>query len=120
MDNAIQSAGDMAVAQAQTSAPSLARMGAGGNVDKAAQDFEAMFISQMLEPMFETIGTDPTFGGGHGEEIMRSFLVQEYGKIAAKGSHFGIAAMVKGEMIRAQANNNPASKAKGGSNANAQ
>jgi peptidoglycan hydrolase FlgJ len=85
-----------------------------------SQDFEAMFVSQMLQPMFETVGTDPVFGGGHGEEIMRSFLVQEYGKIVAKSGHLGIAAMVKGEMIRSQAANNPASKTKGDSNATAQ
>ncbi|HEU0117845.1 MAG TPA: rod-binding protein, partial [Alphaproteobacteria bacterium] len=44
----------------------------------------------------------PVFGGGHGEQVMRSFLVQEYGKIASKGGHLGIAAAVKNEMIKAQ------------------
>jgi len=53
-------------------------------IDKTAQDFEAMFATQMLQPMFETVQVDGTFGGGHGEEVMRSFMMQEYGKIIAK------------------------------------
>ena len=73
-----------------------------GNIDKTAQDFEAMFATQMLHPMFEGITVDPTFGGGHGEEVMRSFMLQEYGKLLAKGGRLGIAAQVKSEMLRAQ------------------
>jgi hypothetical protein len=42
------------------------------------------------------------FGGGHGEEVMRGFLVQEYGKMIANKSHLGIADAVRAEMIRAQ------------------
>lgn len=107
MDNSIQSMADMAATQGTAPAPN-GKIPANGNIDKAAGDFEAMFMSQMLQPMFETVDVDSEFGGGHGEEIMRSFLVQEYGKIAAKSGHLGIASMVKNEMIRAQATNNPA------------
>ncbi|MGL1465890.1 rod-binding protein, partial [Vibrio parahaemolyticus] len=60
------------------------------------------FMSQMLQPMFETMDVNPLFGGGEGEKVMRSFLVQEYGKIASKNSTFGIADAVKKEMIHAQ------------------
>jgi Rod binding domain-containing protein len=101
MDAGLQNIGDLAITQ---SAPvNLARMpGKGGNVDKASQDFEGMFMTQMLQPMFEGLDVDPVFGGGQGEKVMRSFLVQEYGKIMSKGGHLGIAAAVKNEMIRAQ------------------
>jgi len=102
MDSAIQNMGDNAVLQ--SSAVKLnKRLPANGNIDKTSKDFESMFMSQMLQPMFEGVGVDPTFGGGHGEQIMRTFLVQEYGKIASKGSHLGIADAVKSEMIKAQA-----------------
>ncbi|HEU0118526.1 MAG TPA: chemotaxis protein, partial [Alphaproteobacteria bacterium] len=77
MDTGIQSVGDMAVMQ--SSSPQQLAKGA-ANVDKTSQDFESMFMSQMLQPMFDTIDVDPVFGGGHGEQVMRSFLVQEYGK----------------------------------------
>jgi Rod binding domain-containing protein len=72
------------------------------NIDKAANDFEAMFATQLLQPMFEGLKVNETFGGGHGEEVMKSFLLQEYGKILAKTGKLGIAPQVKAEMLRAQ------------------
>jgi peptidoglycan hydrolase FlgJ len=99
MDSALQSIGDTAVSQATASKMAV---GANTNIDKAANDFEGMFLTQMLQPMFETVPVDSEFGGGHGEEVMRSFLVQEYGKIVAKSGTINIAAAVKNEMIRAQ------------------
>ncbi len=111
MDSAVQNAGDIAVTQSQYVAPHLSRLGSGGNIDKTAKDFEGMFMSQMLQPMFEGMNVDKTFGGGNGEKIMRGMLVQEYGKIASKGTHLGIADAVKSEMIRAQ---NATSKTSGG------
>ena len=103
MDGALQAFGDIALQQA--SAPrlggNLSSMGA-KNIDKASKDFEGMFMTQMLQPMFEGIKPDELFGGGHGEEVMRSFMLQEYGKIIAKNGHLGIADAVKSEMIRAQ------------------
>lgn len=104
MDTAIQSTTDMAAMQ-MTPAPSALATGlrSGADIDKSAKDFEAMFVTQMLQPMFEGISPDPTFGGGNGEEIMRTFLLQEYGKIAAQSGQLGIATAVKNEMIKAQA-----------------
>ena len=99
MDNALQSIGDTAITQATASKVTA---GANTNIDKAANDFEGMFLTQMLQPMFETVPVDSEFGGGHGEEVMRSFLVQEYGKIVAKSGTINIAAAVKNEMIHAQ------------------
>ena len=104
MSSSIQSAGDLAITQSM--GPSLAvravRPSAGAGIEKAAQDFEGMFMSQMLQPMFDTVGVDPLFGGGHGEEMMRSFLVQEYGKVMANNTNFGITAAVRDELVRAQ------------------
>lgn len=88
----------------------LAKAGANANVDAAAQDFEAMFATQLLKPMFDTVPVNGVFGGGHGEEVMRTFLLQEYGKMIAKTGCLGIAHQVKGEMLRAQEN----AKARGG------
>ena len=44
---------------------------------QAAQEFEAMFATQMLAPVMESVDVDENFGGGHGEEVFRSMLVQE-------------------------------------------
>lgn len=71
-------------------------------IDKASKEFEGMFISEMLNHMFEGIEVDPEFGGGHGEEMFRSMLVQEYGKQIAQGPGIGIASKVKEAMIAMQ------------------
>ena len=53
---------------------------------KTAQQFEGVLISQMLNEMFEGIKTDGMFGGGPGEEMFRSLMIDEYGKqVAAQG-----------------------------------
>lgn len=67
-----------------------------------AKDFEAMFLSEMFSHMFEGVKTDPMFGGGRGEEIFRSMLVQEYGKAMAKGHGIGLADHVQKMMIQMQ------------------
>lgn len=67
-----------------------------------AEEFEAMFLSQMLSHMFNGIETNETFGGGHGEEVYKTMMVEEYGKILAKTGGIGVADHVKAEMIRLQ------------------
>ena len=71
---------------------------------EAAEEFEAVFISQMMQHMFEGVDVDPMFGGGKGEEMFRSMMVEEYGKnLAAKGG-IGIADQVQAKLIEMQAN----------------
>jgi Rod binding domain-containing protein len=82
------------------------KMGPGADIDKTAQDFEAVFATQLLQPMFESVKVDATFGGGHGEEVMRSFMLQEYGKMIASSGKLGVADKVKAEMLRAQEGSN--------------
>ena len=79
-----------------------AKANVSAGIDAAAREFEAMFATQLIQPMFNTISVNETFGGGHGEEVMRSFLTQEYGKLIAKSGLLGIASQVKAEMLRAQ------------------
>ncbi len=71
-------------------------------VRRAAEEFEAVFISQMLAPMFEGLETDELFGGGPGEDIYRSILVEEYGKAIARSGGIGIADAVQREILRLQ------------------
>ncbi len=78
-------------------------------IEETARDFEAMFLSEMLKPMFETVDVDKNFGGGRGEEVFKSFLVDEYGKQLSATGGLGIADQVKEELIRMQtAANKPA------------
>jgi peptidoglycan hydrolase FlgJ len=67
-----------------------------------AEEFEAVFLSQMLTHMFDGIETNETFGGGHGEDVYKSMMVEEYGEIIARSGGIGVADHVKAEMIRLQ------------------
>jgi Rod binding domain-containing protein len=68
----------------------------------AAQKFESAFVTQMLTHMFDGVGNDPTFGGGKGEEVFKSFLLDEYGKSVSRAGGLGIADAVQKEMLRMQ------------------
>lgn len=71
-------------------------------INDAAHEFEAVFMSEMMKPMFEGLSTDGMFSGGKGEEIFRGMLLQEYGKMLSQTGSVGIADQVKAEMIRMQ------------------
>ena len=71
-------------------------------IEDTARDFEAVFISEMMKPMFEGISTEAPFGGGKGEEVFRSMLLQEYGKIMSQTGSIGVAGSVKEQMIQMQ------------------
>ena len=69
---------------------------------KVAEDFEAVFINQMMGTMFEGIATDGPFGGGPGEAIFRSMMIEQYSKTIAAQGGFGLADAVKRELLLAQ------------------
>lgn len=71
-------------------------------LDEAAKEFEAVFVSEMLKPMFEGLKPDPMFGGGKGEEVFQGILLQEYGKKIVEAGGIGLASSIKAEMIRMQ------------------
>ncbi|NCC22980.1 MAG: flagellar biosynthesis protein FlgJ [Alphaproteobacteria bacterium] len=71
-------------------------------IEDSAREFEAVFLSAMLKPIFEQIEVDGLFGGGKGEEVFRGMMVQEYGKMIAQTGTIGIADQVKAELIRIQ------------------
>ncbi|WP_120496232.1 rod-binding protein [Kiloniella sp. EL199] len=67
-----------------------------------AKDFEAVFLTQMLTPIFESLPTDGPMGGGSGEKIFRSLMVQEYGKSLAESGGVGISDAVYREIMKLQ------------------
>lgn len=71
-------------------------------INEAAEEFEAMFLSEMLKPMFSGIEVNEIFGGGKGEEVFRDLMIQEYGKTMAKAGGIGLAEHVREELIRQQ------------------
>ena len=71
-------------------------------IDAAAHEFEAQFISQMLENMFSNVDTKESLGGSNEEETYRSLLVDEYGKLISRTGGIGVADHVKREMLKMQ------------------
>jgi flagellar protein FlgJ len=72
---------------------------------KVSQDFEALFVGLMMKSMRATVGNDKLTGGGHGEEVYRSMLDQEYAAAAAKRNSLGLAPMIEKDIIRQESRN---------------
>lgn len=100
MDTLDQAASSLRMSQLPT-AEKLRRM-APEQAREAAVEFEGFFIAMTLESMFSGIETDGLFGGGHGEKIFRSMMLQEYGKTIAQRNGIGLADAVQREIIRLQ------------------
>ena len=69
---------------------------------KVAEDFEAVFIAQMLQPMFQNMGAEEPFGGGESAKMWRSMQVEEYGKAITQAGGIGMTDAVLKEMIKLQ------------------
>lgn len=84
---------------------SLPSVPKGANIKQmrdVAEQFEAMFLSQALQPMFANIEPEEPFGGGPGNEIWKSMQVDQYGKSIARSGGIGIADAVMEQMLKAQ------------------
>jgi flagellar protein FlgJ len=68
---------------------------------KVSQDFEALMVNMMIKSMRTTVGKDTLTGGGHGEEVFRSMLDQEYAAASVKrGGGLGLAKTIEKDIIR--------------------
>ena len=74
-------------------------------MDKAARDFEAVFVSQMFEQMWSDVPTDGIGGGGSGERVFRSLMIQSIGQQIADQGGIGLAPAIKREMLAMQERN---------------
>ena len=61
---------------------------------KVAQEFEAVFLTQVVQEMFRTVDLG-SFGGGQSEEIWRSFMAQAYADHIAELQQTGISQNVE-------------------------
>jgi peptidoglycan hydrolase FlgJ len=83
-------------------APNVADVKTRAQAEAVAQQFERMFISEMLAPMFQGLETDGPFGGGNAEATFRPMLLDQYSDSIAKGGGIGIADSVLKEILRMQ------------------
>lgn len=70
--------------------------------ESAAENFEAFFLTRMMESMFEGVSTDGFFGGGQAEKIYRSLLLDEYGKEMARMGGIGVKDYVMQAILQMQ------------------
>ena len=69
---------------------------------RAADEFEAVFISQMLKSMSVGIKTDGPFGGGQSEEIYRDLMNEELGKTISGNGGIGMSDAIYREILKNQ------------------
>jgi Rod binding domain-containing protein len=69
-------------------------------VRRAAEDFEAVFVGQLLGSMMEGLAKDGPLGGG--DDPFAALLREEYGKLIARSGGIGVADAVLNELLRAQ------------------
>lgn len=82
--------------------PTTAQPGQREAVRKQAVEFESVYLSQMLQPMFAEIKGAASFEDGVGQDVWRGMQVDEFAKAIAKQGGIGIADKVAEELLRAQ------------------
>jgi Rod binding domain-containing protein len=83
---------------------SLAGTPEGQKLKKTADDFESMFLEQMVDRMTQTGGAEGPLGeNGTGGEIWRSMLSSQYAKTIARSGGVGISDQIMRAMIQMQA-----------------
>lgn len=70
--------------------------------EKLAKEFEAMFLQEMLQPIFDQIETDGPFGGGQAEAAFRPMLLENYAKSISDSGGIGISDSILTEILRMQ------------------
>jgi Rod binding domain-containing protein len=88
-----------ALTSLQPGIPTAARTADPAAAKKAAQAFESVFITQFMGEMFSGISTDGPTGGGQGEEMFRSLMLDEYGKQFAARGGFGLAPAIARQLL---------------------
>jgi Rod binding domain-containing protein len=67
-----------------------------------AEEFEAVFLNAMMQPMFSAANEGGPFGGGPATGVWRSMLTDEYAKSFSASGGIGIADHVYRSLIAAQ------------------
>lgn len=69
---------------------------------RAADEFEAIFISQLLKSMSVGVKTDGAFGGGPSEDIYRDLMNDELGKSMTGQGGIGMSDSIYREILKNQ------------------
>lgn len=69
---------------------------------RVAEEFEAVFLAQLMEQMMGETTESEMFGGGPGESAFRGMLNEEYAKVMARAGGIGLADDLAREILRLQ------------------
>ena len=67
-----------------------------------AEQFEGVFLNQMLSSMFEGLGENGAFGGSYAEDTYRGLLTETYADTITKSGGIGIADSIMRELLSLQ------------------
>jgi peptidoglycan hydrolase FlgJ len=68
--------------------------GGADNAFRQAQDFETVFVNEMLQHMFTGIGDDGPLGNAQGVGVWRSMLTEQFARNFVKAGGLGLAAHI--------------------------
>ena len=69
---------------------------------KSAQDFEAMAIGELLQPMFDTVSNSGPFSGGDTANAFKPVMIQAIGRAMEERGGLGLAGPIYQALLRAQ------------------
>ena len=85
------------------SSPFIAGDAGQQKMQRAAEDFTAVALNELLKPMFDTAETaEAPFGGGAAEQAFKPMMVSEIAKQIARTGGLGLAQPVLQQMLRLQ------------------
>ena len=73
-----------------------------GKLEKACNDFEALFVKYMMQQMRETVPADGLFGQSQAEKIYTGMLDDEVAKSVSHGRGLGLAKAMYEQMAALQ------------------
>lgn len=102
MDELLSAQLHNAVSAGRADGPRATRVQTPEQARAVAEEFEAVFLAQMMEHMMGDTTKSDTFGGGPGESAFRGLLNEEYAKVMARSGGVGLADALTQEMLRLQ------------------
>ncbi len=83
-------------------APTAGSAATRAQIERSASEFEAAFLSSMLNTLFQGVQAPDPFGGGSGEETFRSFLNEAFSRTMTRAGGVGLSDAVAREMLTLQ------------------
>ncbi len=78
-------------------APPMTHTQKNSAADDVAKNFEAVFLTQAFDEMFQKVATG-SFGGGNAEKTWKSIMAQEYATAVAETGTTGIAQSISAQI----------------------